>query len=346
MTLGEVLATLPEKGKKREDAIARLGRVEALLYLVEHEKGKCKKAALKALAHQECVEATAIWEKFMKYKNLGEDILMPAFSDTVSEVVGKHCEKYFHELFQQPPDFLIDQDEFERFTAVVSVMLGKGSPSMIGVYRLIAANQPMVERLNLLKLVADKDYVHINDTLRIWNLQPQETICIFPIVLAASIIRSMDEQLILLAEELYIRYGNEWLIPYFSAKLLTNRADNVYDEFSAFLQDEALNRYIHNGLGRIYYDDQNGTHTMAVFWGRYSYGSYDNRTYFKRKLAENLDARWLERLMEHPHPNDKVKFQFYNRCPVIYESYKQMIIDLLPKTIEDARIRSYLELSK
>lgn len=342
----EVLATLPEKGKKREDAIARLSHVEALLYLVEHEKGKCKKAALKALAHQECGEATAIWEKYMKHKNLGEDILMPAISNTVSEVVGKHCEKYFHELFQQPPDFLIDEDEFERFTAVVSVMLGKGSPSMIGVYRLIAANRPLVERLKLLKLLANKDYVHINDTLRIWNLQPQETLCVFPIVLAASIIRSMSERLILLAEELYMQYGNEWLIPYFAAKLLTNRADNVYDEFSTFLRDEALNRYIHNGLGLIYYDDKNGSHTMAAFWGRYSYGSYDNRTYFKRELAENLDARWLERLIEHPHLNDKVKFQFYNRCPVIYESYKQMLIDLLPETIEDARMKSYLGLSK
>ena len=342
----EVLARLPEKGKKREDAIARLSHEEALLYLVEHEKGKCKKAALKALAHQECGEATAIWEKYMKHKNLGEGILMPAISDTVSEVVGKHCEKYFHELFQQPPDFLTNEDEFERFTAVVSVMLGKGSPSMIGVYRLIAANRPLVERLKLLKLSANKDYVHINDTLRIWNLQPQETLCVFPIVLAASIIRSMNERLILLAEELYMQYGNEWLIPYFAAKLLTNRADNVYDEFSTFLRDEALNRYIHNGLGLIYYDDKNGSHTMAAFWGRYSYGSYDNRTYFKRELAENLDARWLERLIEHPHLNDEVKFQFYNRCPVIYESYKQMLIDLLPETIEDARMRSYLGLSK
>lgn len=39
------------------------------------------------------------------------------------------------------------------------------------------------------------------------------------------------------------------------------------------------------------------------------------------------------------------KFQVYNRCPVIYESYKQMVIDLLPKTIEDVRMRSYLGLS-
>ncbi|SYX81689.1 hypothetical protein [Paenibacillus alvei] len=342
----EVLARLPEKGKKREDAIARLSHEEALLYLVEHEKGKCKKAALKALAHQECGEATAIWEKYMKHQNLGEGILMPAISDTVSEVVGKHCEEYFHELFQQPPDFLTNEDEFERFTAVVSVMLGKGSPSMIGVYRLIAANRPLVERLKLLKPSANKDYVHINNTLRIWNLQPQETLCVFPIVLAASIIRSMNKRLILLAEELYMQYGNEWLIPYFSAKLLTNRADNVYDEFSTFLRDEALNRYIHNGLGLIYYDDKNGSHTMAAFWGRYSYGRYDSRTCFKRKLAENLDARWLERLMEHPYLDDKVKFQFYNRCPVIYESYKQMLIDLLPETIEDARMRSYLGLSK
>lgn len=29
MTLGEVLATMPEKGEKREDAIVRLGHVEA-----------------------------------------------------------------------------------------------------------------------------------------------------------------------------------------------------------------------------------------------------------------------------------------------------------------------------
>ncbi|GIO97371.1 hypothetical protein J14TS5_24570 [Paenibacillus lautus] len=338
----EVLATLPEKGKKREDAITRLSHVEALLYLAHHEKGKCKKAALKALAHQECGEATAMWEKYMKHKNLGEDILMPVMSDTVSEVVGNHCRKYFYELFQQPPDFLTDQDEFERFTAVVSVMLGKGSPSMIDVYRLIAENQPLVERF---KLSANKDYVHINDTLRIWNPQPQDTLCIFPIVLAASIIRSMNERLILLAEELYAQYGNEWLIPYFTAKLLTNRADHVYDEFAVFLQDEALERYIHIGLGRIYYDDQSGSHTMSTFWGRYSYGSYDNRTFFNRKLPENLDARWLERLMEYPHLNDKVKFQAYNRCPVIYESYKQMVIDLLPKTIEDVQMRSYLELS-
>lgn len=51
----EVLATLPEKGKKREDAIARLSHVEALLYLAEHEKGKCKKAALMVLVGGYCL---------------------------------------------------------------------------------------------------------------------------------------------------------------------------------------------------------------------------------------------------------------------------------------------------
>ncbi len=334
-----ILNALPEKGKKRADAISQLTDHEALLHLIAHEKAKCKKAALSALANMECEDAIVLWEKLIKHKNLGEDILMPACSDTVSEVVGGYNKTYFQQLLQQPADVLLDPDQFDRFTAVLSVMFSKGSPAMLEVYRLIAANRAVIEAITFGE---KKNYVHMNDELRMWEPLPQDNVCIIPLVLTVSIMRSMDERLIMLSKELYEQYGQEWLIPYFCSRLLTDNAEEVFEQFSPLLQSESLRQYVWIGLGRVYYNDQNDAYMMSAFWGRYSYGSYDNRSFFQRELAEKLDDRWLKLLIEEPQLHVKVKFQTYNRTPVSYESYKQLVLDLMPKTITDPQVTAFL----
>ena len=61
------LEQLPPKGVKREQAILELGKDEAnaelLFQLVNTEKGKCKTAAQKALAHLEYAPAAPLWAK-------------------------------------------------------------------------------------------------------------------------------------------------------------------------------------------------------------------------------------------------------------------------------------------
>ena len=62
-----ILEQLPPKGVKREQAILELGKDEAngelLFQLVNTEKGKCKTAAQKALAHLEYAPAAPLWAK-------------------------------------------------------------------------------------------------------------------------------------------------------------------------------------------------------------------------------------------------------------------------------------------
>ena len=79
------LEQLPPKGVKREQAILELGKDEAngelLFQLVNTEKGKCKTAAQKALAHLEYAPAAPLWAKMVKGKWMGSNIVSDACSN-------------------------------------------------------------------------------------------------------------------------------------------------------------------------------------------------------------------------------------------------------------------------
>ena len=70
-----------------------------------------------------------------------------------------------------------------------------------------------------------------------------------------------------------------------------------------------------------------------IFWGDYRYGSYDIGFVFERYV--DLDERWLFDLAKDPEGRKPtVTWQTYNRGGVLYESYDEMFISLLPRKVE------------
>ncbi len=136
------LDSLPEKGLKREAAILELGRnpenAETLMFLVNTEKGKCKNAALKALACIECQEARPLWKKLVKGKCMGENIFANTCSDCVSEEIAPVILCFLTNLLNRQKDEPIDVNQMEQLRFCLSIMLGKASQNMLEVYRFMA----------------------------------------------------------------------------------------------------------------------------------------------------------------------------------------------------------------
>ena len=119
-------------------------------------------------------------------------------------------------------------------------------------------------------------------------------------VLTASLIRNPDERLQTLADELNERYGGSWMIPVFMKAIITLPKEQVYETYSPLLGTPKAS-YLLNALGlldyRSYPDDwtfeRSGPDGLRalIFWGDYSYGTYDTRFVFERCV--DLDERWL-----------------------------------------------------
>ena len=78
-----------------------------------------------------------------------------------------------------------------------------------------------------------------------------------------------------------------------------------------------------------------------IFWGDYSYGTYDTRFVFERYV--DLDERWLFDLAKDPEGRKPtVTWQTYNRGGVLYESYDEMFISLLPRKVENPELKRVL----
>lgn len=78
-----------------------------------------------------------------------------------------------------------------------------------------------------------------------------------------------------------------------------------------------------------------------IFWGDYSYGTYDTRFMFERYVE--LDERWLFDLAKDPEGRKPtVTWQTYNRGGVLYGSYDEMFISLLPRKVENPELKRIL----
>ena len=78
-----------------------------------------------------------------------------------------------------------------------------------------------------------------------------------------------------------------------------------------------------------------------IFWGDYSYGTYDTRFMFERYV--DLDERWLFELAKDPEGRKPtVTWQTYNRGGVLYGSYDEMFISLLPRKVENPELKRVL----
>lgn len=350
------LEQLPPKGVKREQAILELGKDEAngelLLQLANTEKGKCKTAAQKALAQLEYDPAAPLWAKLVKGKWMGSHIMSDACSDCVSEQIAPFILKILSHLLDEADTKPLNQEQVEQFRFCIALMLGKASPKMLEVYRFLAENTERIAKLEHTPFYDGDDCTcwRITDGLQLWNANPKEMEKIPAVVLTASLIRSADERLRALADELNERYGGSWLIPAFMKAILTQPKEQVYETYSPLLETPKAS-YLLNALGlldyRSYPEDwifeRSGPDGLRalIFWGDYSYGTYDTRFVFERCV--DLDERWLFDLAKAPEDRKPtVTWQTYNRGGVLYESYDEMFISLLPRKVENPGLRRVL----
>ena len=347
------LEQLPPKGIKRENAILELGKDEAngeLLYqLVEIEKGKCKTAAQKALAQLEYAPAAPLWAKLVKGKWMGSHIMSDACSDCVSEQIAPVIQKTISQLLDEGDTKPL---EIGQLNFCFHLMLGKASPKMLEVYRFLAENTHRIAQLKRAPVYSRDDCTSwwITDGLRIWDATPKEMEKIPALVLTASLIRNPDERLQALADELNDRYGGSWLIPTLMKAIITQPKEQVYETYSPLLGTPKAS-YLLNALGlldyRSYPDgwtfERSGPDGLRalIFWGDYSYGTYDTRFVFERCV--DLDERWLFDLAKAPEDRKPtVTWQTYNRGGVLYESYDEMLISLLPHKVENPELKRVL----
>jgi hypothetical protein len=342
-----IIAALPMKGEKRLKAILELGRDEknavVLAELAATEKGKCKTAAQKSLALLEYQPAAPLWEKLARGKHMGEAVLMPSRSDCVSEAVAPVVFETLSSLFALLPGTPLDESQFDRFKFSVSLMLGKGSEAMLEVYRLAAANEDWMKRLQKKHPSPDgnSSFLMINDLLRFWDADPEELAKIFPAALAASFVRGEDARLTELAKELHAQYGGAWLIPVFMDAILTEAPASVFDAFSGFLGDGRSAALLYNVFGMMIYSEQDKENRVTVNWGSYIYGETDTRCSFGQ--AVTLDERWFWKLIEAPHGSKPVvTLQTYNRVGVKYQDYDEMLLTLLSRKPEDGDLKDAL----
>ena len=347
------LEQLPPKGVKREQAILELGKEEAngelLFQLVNTEKGKCKTAAQKALAQLEYAPAAPLWAKLVKGKWMGSHIKSDTCSDCVSEQIAPVILKTLSQLLDEGDTKPL---EIEQLNFCFHLMLGKASPKMLEVYRFLAENIQRIAQLKRAPAYSRDDCTSwwITDGLRIWDATPKEKEKIPAVVLTASLIRNPDERLQALADELNERYGGSWLMPVFMKAIITQPKEQVYETYSPLLTTPQKG-YLFHALGMLHYRcypegwiyERLGPDGMIalIFWGDYSYGTYDTRFMFERYVE--LDERWLFDLAKDPEGRKPtVTWQTYNRGGVLYGSYDEMFISLLPRKVENPELKRIL----
>ena len=350
------LEQLPPKGVKREQAILELGKEEAngelLLQLVNTEKGKCKTAAQKALAQLEYAPAAPLWAKLVKGKWMGSHIMSNACSDCVSEQIAPVILKTLSQLLSEADTKPLEDKQVEQLNFCFYLMLGKASPKMLEVYRFLAENTERIAQLKHAPFYDGDNCTswRLSEGLGLSNARPKEMEKIPAVVLTASLIRNPDERLQALADELNERYGGSWLIPVFMKAIITQPKEQMYETYSPLL-DTPKKGYLFTALGmlnyRCYPDDwtfeRSGPDGMIalIFWGDYRYGAYDMGFVFERYV--DLDERWLFDLAKDPEGRKHtVTWQTYNRGGVLYESYDEMFISLLPRKVENPELKRVL----
>ena len=328
------------KGEKKVSAILSLGtdfkNAKLLLSLVAAEKGKVKQAAMKALANFDYEPATTLWKKAIKTKTKGEKIFIESTADSISEIVANEFLDFLSTLFNQPEGYSLTAKETANFKTFISLSLGKGSPKMQEVFRLAAKNN---KKLATFTIEARESNLFINDYIKFFAPSTLDIKKIFPAILSMSILKSKDSRLIKLAHDLQSEYAENWLSPVFMSALLTESSDSVLEKFSNHLNGTNAT-YLNDTFGALFFDKKIKKHVGLLFWGQSIYGEIDTRFTFSRPLFENLDERWFLQLTNEPA--SEVTLQVYNRSGVLYDSYDEMLLEILPHTIEDKNIAQTL----
>lgn len=324
------------KGEKKIQAILSLGEdfknAPLLFSLIESEKGNYKQTAIQCLANFDYEPAFPLWKKLIKSKNKGEKIFLKTSAESISEIVANEFYQFLSSLFEKPDGYSLTELELSNFKTFISLMLGKASVQMQKVYFLVAKN---TSKLSSFNFTTNTKGLFINDYIRFFDPSPKDIKKIFPAILSMSIIKSMDERLVKLTEELNFEYGENWISPLFMSELLTKTSVSVFNKFSPELKGVNAH-YLLDSLAAIYFDKKQDKHVGLLFWGQHNYGEIDTRFVFSRPLFENLNEKWFSLLTEMSV--DKLTLQAYNRGGVLYEAYDEMFVELIPQLFTDKNV--------
>lgn len=174
---------------------------------------------------------------------------------------------------------------------------------MLVLYRFLASEEENIlnllpeEQLNYIEEGYKK--IQINDFLNIRYPSKENKKYIFSYLLSLSLIKEVHNEGVLLANELYNTYGERWIMPKFMASLLTEKAEQVYEDFSPFWGKEE-GKYLVDIFGLLYFSEKEKKHQAVAKWGDYDYGVKDTRTAFYAHLKENLSEKRFSFLAKSP----------------------------------------------
>lgn len=324
-------STLPPKGTAREKAISELGNdltnAPLLFELVLSEKGKCKKAAQKALALLDYPEAKDYWKKMLKKPSACEAILNYSTADTISDEVADVLFSYLSDLGKREIGSVIGIIEYDdKLLPLLGMMIGKASDKMLDIYKL---STQLSEKLSTFKTDPNYEYTNtvkpnLGGTVEFIPLHQ-----VFSSILSGSILRKNDPRLTIFAEQMYKEYGDEWIAPVFTSALLNKSAKEVFEEFSPYLNDEKKRIHILNVLGTVKFDHKKNKYKFLFYWGNYA--KIGDSFIINPLLYEDLDIRWIEILTNMP---DEKKTGGYIKSSyhvgVVPWAFDDVLGDLIP----------------
>ncbi len=270
-----------------------LSNAELLLDYQKSEKGKCKEAAMKALSYMDGEETAGFWKARMEKKpEETAGYLEPSDRDWAGDLIADALEKLLaagipetdcqelkkgketkEDRAKERAKVKEEQENYKRKLKLLwNAAAGKCSEKICGCYE------------------------------KIYQIMPKEV----PSVLSQSVIRSCDPSLCALAEEMYRRYGDEFLEPVFLASVLTATAEETYERFHEFLKPDGILRKLTGkkqdatgvlyGFAKIVYREDEGKYGITLE----EMNSPVRDREVNRWIPGGIDLRWYPLLLNYP----------------------------------------------
>lgn len=264
-----------------------------LLESQKTEKGKCREAAMKALAHMDGEKAAEFWTAIMAKKpEETASYLEPSDQDWAGDLIADVLERWIanapHKLeAEESPRGKETKEERAKERAKEREERDKYRQRLLDFWHAAAGKHS--ERI-------------LGCYEKMYHIFPKEV----PLVLTRSLIRSFHPSFVRLAAEFYERFGDEFLEPVFLASVLNDSPEETYERFHEFIKPEGLLRKLTGkkqdatgvlyGFARIVYEENEGRYGLTLE----DMNSPVRERKVCRWLPKGLDLRWYPLLLKYP----------------------------------------------
>lgn len=285
----------------REAALLALrhdsSNLSLLLDSQKSEKGKCKEAALRSLAHMEGEEAARFWAGMIEKKpEETVSYLEASNQDWAGDLIAHVLEQW---IAQAPHKLMPEEGAREA-------PKGKETKEERAKEKAREREERDKYRQRLVELWSAAAGKHSQAILscyeKVYHILPKEV----PSVLTRSLIRSCHDSLCRLAKELYEKYGDAFLEPVFLASVMTDSPEETYERFHEFIKPDGLLRKLTGkkqdatgvlyGFAKIVYQEDEGKYGLTLE----EMNSPVRERKVCRWLPGGLDLRWYPLLLQYP----------------------------------------------